>query len=335
MNSISRRTFVAGTGAFLGASILPYRARAADFTLRLGNDVPESHPIHKRLAEAAELVASDSGGRLAIQVFPNSQLGSSTDMFSQVRSGALDMMTVGSPLGSVVELAGITDIAFAFSRLEQAWEAGNGELGNHVRKIVSEKAGIVMFDKVWDFGGLHQITTSTKPIVEPGDLSGMKLRVPVTPIINSTFRALGSSPTAINYVEVYSALQTGVVDGQATSLALIETGRFYEVQKYLSMTGHSWSVAMLVASSNAWSQLPADLQEIVTARFNEAALKECDDILALNDQLRQSLADKGLTVNEVDQEPFRQALRDAGYYAEWKEKFGDEAWTLLEAHSDL
>ncbi len=335
MDRISRRKFVAGTGAILGASILPYRARAAEFTVRLGNDVPETHSIHKRLAEAAELVGTDTGGRLLIQVFPNSQLGSSVDMFSQVRSGALDMMTVGSPLGNAVELAAITDTAFAFSNVEQAWDAANGELGNYVRKIVSEQAGIVMFDQVWDFGGFHQTTTSTKPIMSPADFVGMKLRVPVTPLITSTFRALGASPVAINFVEVYSALQTGVADGQACPLALIETGRFYEVQKYLSLTGHIWSVAMLVANPGSWSRLPPDLQEIVRGRFNEAAQKQRDDSLTLNAQIQQSLADKGMVINEVEKGPFRQALKDAGYYAEWKEKFGEEAWTLLEKHADL
>ncbi len=334
MGRISRRKFVAGTGAVLGASILPHGARAAEFTLRFGNDVPETHSVHKRLVEAAELIGNDTGGRVLIQVFPNSQLGSSVDMFSQVRSGALDMMTVGSPLGNTVQLAAISDIAFAFSNIQQAWDAANGELGNYVRKIVSEQAGIVMFDQVWDFGGFHQTTTSTKPIVTPADFVGMKLRVPVTPLYTSTFRALGASPVSINYVEVYSALQTGVADGQENPLALIETGRFYEVQKYLSLTGHIWAVVMLVVNPGSWSRLPPDLQEIVRGRFNEAAQKQRDDSVALNAEIQQSLADKGLTINEVDKEPFRQALKDAGYYAEWKANFGEEAWALLEKYAD-
>jgi tripartite ATP-independent transporter DctP family solute receptor len=314
--------------------MLPYRARAAEFTLRLGNDVPETHSVHKRLVEAAGLIGTDTGGRVEIQVFPNSQLGSSVDMFSQVRSGALDMMTVGTPLGNTVQLASITGIAFAFPNLEQAWAAADGELGDHVRKVVSEQAGIVMFDQVWDFGGYRHTTTSTRPIVTPADFQGMKLRVPVTPLYNSTFRALGASPVSINYVEVYSALQTGVADGQENPLALIETGRFYEVQKYLSLTGHIWDAVTLVANPGSLSRLPADLQEIITARMNEAAKKQRQDSLDLNAQIQQSLADKGLIINEVEKEPFRQALKDAGYYTEWKGKYGEEAWALLEKYAD-
>lgn len=334
MNKISRRTVVAGAGALLGASILPYRARAAEFNIRVGNDVPETHSVHKRLVEAAEQIGADTGGRVQIQVFPNSQLGSSVDMFSQVRSGALDMMTVGTPLGNTIPLASITGVAFAFPTLERAWEAANGELGDHVRKVVSEQAGIIMFDQVWDFGGYRHTTTSTKPIVAPEDFAGMKLRVPVTPLYNSTFRALGASPVSINYAEVYSALQTGVADGQENPLALIETGRFYEVQKYLSLTGHIWDAVTLVANPGTWSSLPADLQEIVSNRMNEAARNQRQDSLALNAEIQQTLANSGLTVNEVDKEPFRKALRDAGYYTEWKEKYGEEAWALLEKYAD-
>lgn len=333
MDGITRRSLLAGAGA-LGSSFLFSRgAHAAEITLKLGHDVPESHTIHKRVVEAVANISRESGGRIAVQVFSNSQLGSSVDMLSQVRSGALELQIVGAPLGNTLQIASINATAFAFPSTTKAYEAMDGELGDHVRKTVAAKLGIVPFDKTWDFGGFRQITTSSKPIQAPGDLQGMKLRVPVTPLYNSTFRALGASPVSINYAEVYSALQTGVADGQENPLALIEAGRFYEVQKYCSLSNHIWETATLVANAGAWEKIPADLQAILRKSFGEAAVQQRQDAAEMNSKLQESLAGKGLVFNSVDPKPFQAALSAAGYYTEWQRKFGDEAWALLERYS--
>src|SRR5215204_2258345 len=186
MKKISRRTILSGASMVIGVQLLPTTSRAAEFTMRLGHDVPESHSIHKRLVEAAQEISKQTKERVEIQIFSNSQLGSSVDMLSQVRSGALDMMTVGTPLGNAVPLAGISALAFAFPNIERAWEAMDGDLGRHVRQVVSKQLRIVAFDRIWDFGGFRQITTSTKPINQPDDLKGMKIRLPVSPLYTST-----------------------------------------------------------------------------------------------------------------------------------------------------
>jgi tripartite ATP-independent transporter DctP family solute receptor len=185
---------------------------------------------------------------------------------------------------------------------------------------------------MWD-NGYRQITTSSKPITGPNDLKGMKLRVPVSPLFTSMFKALGTSPTAINFVEVYSALQTKLVDGQENPLALIDTAKFYEVQKYCSLTSHMWEGFWMVANRRSFEKLPDDLRATAQRLLNEGAVKQRADMVKLNANLESELKTKGLTFNTVDKKPFQEALRNAGFYAEWKGKFGDEAWAILEKYA--
>ena len=330
MGTISRRTILAGA-AMASASVLGRRAQAAEFNLKYGNDLPAAHPINKRAAEACDAIRAATNGRVDIQIFPNSQLGGSTDMLSQVRSGALDIFTVGSPLANLIPVSAIPSIAFAFPNFDGVWAAVDGDLGAHIRQQIGT-IGLIGFDKMWD-NGFRQITTSNKPINEPNDLKGLKLRVPVSPLFTSMFRALGTSPTAINFVEVYTALQTKVVDGQENPLALIDAAKFYEVQKFCSLTGHMWEGFWMVANKRNFEQLPQDLRATTTRLLNEGAVKQREDMAVLNATLETQLKGKGLTFNSVNKKPFQDALKAAGFYAEWRGKFGEEAWKVLERYS--
>ena len=188
------------------------------------------------------------------------------------------------------------------------------------------------FDKIWD-NGYRQITNSTRPINKPEDLKGMKLRVPPSPLWTSMFRAFDSAPTSINFAEVYSALQTKIVEGQENPLAIISTAKLYEVQKFCSITNHMWDGFWCLANKKSFERLPKDLQEIVERNINEAGLKQRVDVKALNDSLVGDMKAKGLQFNETDNEAFRAKLRSAGFYAEWHKKFGPEAWALLEKYT--
>jgi TRAP-type C4-dicarboxylate transport system substrate-binding protein len=134
----------------------------------------------------------------------------------------------------------------------------------------------------------------------------------------------------INFSEVYNALKTKFVDGQENPLSLIEANKFYEVQKYVSVTNHMWDGFWTLANGRAWAALPSVLQDIVAHNINEAALKERQDIRKLNESLRDNLAQTGMVFNATDPEKFRGTLRVAGFYTEWKEKYGPEAWTVFE-----
>jgi tripartite ATP-independent transporter DctP family solute receptor len=219
-------------------------------------------------------------------------------------------------------------MGFAFPDYATVWKAMDGELGAYVRSQIA-KANLVAMDKIWD-NGFRQTTSSTRPINTPDDLRGFKIRVPPSPLWTSMFKAFEAPPTSINFNEVYSSLQTKVVEGQENPLAIIATARLYEVQKFCSLTNHMWDGFWFLANRRAWERLPQDMRTIVAKHINAAGEKEREDVAKLNANLQKELAGKGLTFNQPDPVRFRDKLRQAGFYSEWKGKFGDEAWSILE-----
>ena len=333
MERITRKQFAAGaSAAFASIGIVRFRADAAEFTYKYANNLPLSHPMNLRAREAVDKIKQESGGRLEIQIFPNNQLGGDTDMLSQLRSGAIQFFTLsGLILATLVPVASINGIGFAFDDYKQVWAAMDGDLGAFVRAAVS-KAGLHAFDKVWD-NGYREMTSSTHPITSPADLKGFKIRVPVSPLWTSMFKAFGASPTGINFSEVYSALQTKVVEGQENPLAIIETAKLYEVQKYCSLSNHMWDGFWFLANQDAWNKLPKDLQEIAARNFNAAAVKERADVKALNDSLQAKLKGQGMVFNKPAAAPFREELAKAGFYSQWKASYGADAWAVLEKYA--
>ena len=328
MSVLNRRTLFVGAALPLFA-INTRPARAAEFTLKLANNAPVTHPQSIRQQEAAERIKAATNGAVDIQLFPNNQLGSDTDMLSQLRSGAIDFFSLsGLILSTLVPAASINGIGFAFKDYDTVWKAMDGKLGAHVRSEI-DKRGLIAFDRMWD-NGFRQITSSGRAVKGPADLKGFKIRVPVSPLWTSMFTALGASPISINFAEVYSALQTKIAEGQENPLTLIQIAKLYEVQKYCSMTSHMWDGFWMLGNAKGFAALPKDAQAIIAREFNAAALKERADIAALNGSVAADLKAKGLEFVEVDKPAFREALKTAGFYAEWKKKYGDEAWAILE-----
>jgi TRAP-type transport system periplasmic protein len=333
MQKSTRRDFLkTTTAAASGVAALGILTRpgdAAEFVFRYANNNVVAHPMNVRLREAVDKIKEESSGRMEVQIFPNSQLGGDTDMLSQLRTGAIQMFNLsGLILATYVKVASINGIGFAFKDYSQVWAAMDGPLGAYVRSAI-DKAGLYALETMWD-NGYRQVTSSTHPINTPDDLKGFKIRVPVSPLWTSMFKALGASPTSINISEVYSALQTKIVEGQENPLSLINLFKFYEVQKYVSLTNHMWDGFWTLANARAWADLPKDLQEIVERNINAAAVKEREDVRQLNESLQGELTQKGMTFNPTDTDKFRATLRAAGFYAEWKENYGPEAWAVLE-----
>ena len=331
MHLSRRRLLATGTSILAGAVAAPLVARAqqAQWTYKYANNLPDSHPMNVRAREMAAAIKDQTGGRFEMQIFPSSQLGSDTDTLSQIRSGGVEFFTLsGLILSTLVPAASINGLGFAFPSYDAVWRAMDGDLGAYIRAQIA-KSGLIAMEKIWD-NGFRQTTTSTKPIVTPDDFKGMKLRVPPSPLWTSMFKALDAAPASINFNEVYSALQTKIVDGQENPLAIISTAKLYEVQKYCSLTDHMWDGFWFLANQRAWEALPEDVRGIVAKNINTAGLKEREDVAELNATLQKSLAAKGLAFNQPDPAPFRDKLRAAGFYSEWRGKYGDEAWGLLE-----
>ena len=326
-----RRLLAVSSLTVLASTAVPRIARAqgAQWTYKYANNLPDAHPMNMRAREMAAAIKQETNGRFDLQIFPNSQLGSDTDTLSQIRSGGVEFFTLsGLILSTLVPAASINGMGFAFPDYDTVWKAMDGDLGTYIRAQIA-KANLIAMDKIWD-NGFRQTTTSTKPVQTPDDFRGMKLRVPVSPLWTSMFKALDASPASINFNEVYSALQTKIVDGQENPLAIISTAKLYEVQKYCSLTNHMWDGFWFLANRRAWESLPDDVRGIVAKHINAAGLKEREDVAKLNATLQQDLAAKGLVFNRPNPAPFRDKLRAAGFYTEWKSKYGDEAWALLE-----
>src|ERR1700692_975036 len=331
--SFSRRALLkaSAASAVMGSVGAPSVARAqqAEFTYKFANNLPDSHPLNTRAKEMSAAIKTETNGRVDVQIFPNNQLGADTDVLSQIRAGGVDFFTMsGLILATLVPAASINGMGFAFPDYPTVWKAMDGELGAYVRGQIA-KANLVAMEKIWD-NGFRQTTSSTRPITGPEDYKGFKIRVPVSPLWTSMFKAFDAAPASINFNEVYSALQTKIVEGQENPLALISTAKLYEVQKYCSLTTHMWDGYWFLANRRAWEKVPEDVRAIVAKNINAAALKERGDTEKLNGSLRGELASKGLVFNQPDVAPFREKLRSAGFYAEWKGKYGDQAWELLE-----
>src|ERR1700754_2331213 len=331
--SFSRRALLKATAAsaVMGGIGAPFVARAAqaEFTYKFANNLPDSHPLNTRAKEMSAAIKAETDGRVDVQVFPNNQLGSDTDVLSQLRSGGVEFFTIsGLILATLVPAASINGMGFAFPDYPTVWKAMDGDLGAYVRGQIA-KATLVAMDKIWD-NGFRQTTSSTKPINGPDDYKGFKIRVPVSPLWTSMFKAFDASPASINFSEVYSALQTKIVEGQENPLALISAAKLYEVQKYCSLTNHMWDGFWFLMNRRAWAALPDDIKAIVTKHVNDAAVKERADTEKLNASVKDELAGKGLLFNQPDPAPFREKLRSAGFYAEWKGKYGEQAWEILE-----
>jgi tripartite ATP-independent transporter DctP family solute receptor len=329
----TRRMLLAGAAAALPlCAIRTRRAEAAEFTYKLATGQDPSHPVNKRSQEAIDRIQAATGGRLEIKLFPANQLGSDTDLLGQVRNGGVEFFNeAASILATLVPAAGLVNIGFAFTSSAQIYGAMDGALGKYIREQIA-KAGLLTMSPSWA-NGFREITSSTKPIRTPDDLAGFKLRVPASPILTSLFQALGAGPTPINFNELYSALQTKLVSGEENPLPIIATAKLYEVQQYCSLTNHVWDGYWILGNRRAFQRLPADIQDIVQREFTQAGRDERDDIDRLSGTLRQSLTEAGLKFVDADGEAFRAKLKASSFYKDWRGKFGDEAWALLEAVS--
>jgi tripartite ATP-independent transporter DctP family solute receptor len=334
MKKMTRRGLLGTVSAACATAILGKNASAAaEFDFKLGVNTPDTHPLTVRLMEAAREAGMRSSGRLNITVFSNSQLGGDPEMLSQLRAGGIDLLAAPSmTLSTLVPLSGLPSVGFAFQSYDQVWAAMDGGVGDIVRDAIT-KTGIVPMKRMWD-NGFRQITSSSnRQLNSVDDLKGFKIRVPVTALLTSLFSGLGALPSSISYSELYSALQTHIVEGQENPLAQVATGKLYEVQKYCALSNHCWSGYWVIGNRRTLSGLPPDLTEILNESFDAAALKERADLVEMDRSLQAELAAKGMLFTKPDPVQFRAALVKAGFYGQWQKTYGVEAWARLETYT--
>jgi len=332
--TLTRRSFLSA-GALGSAAVFVRSLKAADYTFNQFHNQPATSSLHRRLVEMWNAIRVETNGRVEADVFPENRglPGSDPAALQMLVSGEIQFFTLmGGILANVVPSAEVQQVPFSFRSAAEAHRAMDGALGAYLRAEMAAK-GIFGFPiGVFD-NGMRQIASSTRPIVVPGDLAGIRMRVPAGDIFAETFRALGAEPVTLNVNAIYDGLKTGTVEAQENPLAVVDQFKLYEVVRYVSMTNHMWSGFNLMAHLPTWKRLPGDIKTIVERNAAKAVRAERADQESLNAGLRAALTRRGLIFNDVTQAPFRVNL--SGLYTTWKGRLGTKCWSLLQAASDL
>jgi tripartite ATP-independent transporter DctP family solute receptor len=306
MNRKYKKLLGLAVGMAMGLTV---SAQAADkLVLRLGFETSLDSAQGVGAKEMAKVAEVLSKGKIEIQLFPDSKLGTGPQMIEMVRKGELDLFQGGAGMFSSMEPRfNVFDIPYLFDTVEQAYKALDGKFGREMLSTL-EAHGLKGLS-FWE-NGIRSVTNNVRPIVKPDDLVGLKMRVmPANPVHVTLWKALGAEPTPLPFGEIYGALKSGRLDGQEHPIAPIYGGKFYEVQKYLSMTRHMYGPLIQIANLEKFKALPKRTQSILlrASRDGAAAQRKFS-----NDNETKFIADmkaKGVAVNEPDTAPFRAKAR--------------------------
>ena len=294
---------------------------APKYVLKLGHVAEPAKPYAQAGVKFAELVYEKTNGEVEIQVFPSSQLGNQRDLVEGLTLGTVDMtLTSTAVLGNFHEQVAVFDLPFIFRNRSHAFKALD-TVGMEIAKGLEPKGLKVL---AYFENGVRNMTNNVRPIRKPEDMKGLKIRVMEQPIYIAMMKALGANPTPMAFGELFTALQKGVVDGQENPAAHIYTKRFFEVQKYISLTEHTYSAEPLVISMITWNKLTPEQQKILQEAANEA--KDWQRQLAIDleqgywDKIRES--GKCEIITDVDKEAFRKATKPV--WKQFESKVGKE-----------
>ncbi|MDM0106889.1 TRAP transporter substrate-binding protein [Variovorax sp. J22R24] len=295
----------------LMASGLAFAQQAVKLTL--GHGAAPGNPRHEAAVKFADTVKAKTNGRYEIQVAHSAQLGDDAAMVTALRSGSLDISanSQGAMANVVPEYAAL-GLPFLFADIQKAWQLLDGPIGEDLSKRTAAKGMVVL--GYWD-NGIRHVTNSKRPIKAPADVKGLKLRTPPDAMTMDIMQALGADAQQIKFSELYVALQQGVVDGQENPLTNISSAKLYEVQKYLSLTGHKYETNPFVMSKRSWDKLsPAD-QKVFTEAAAEATQVQRKLSKEADEKLVAELKGKGIQIDTVDRKAFAEATKSV--YTKW------------------
>ncbi len=299
---------------FLAAAVVALAAAGGNDaradTLRFAHVYEVGHPLHQAALDAAALFEERTGGRHSMEVFPASSLGKEADLNESLSLGTVDVIYTGAGFaGSIYGPASMTDFPFTLRNLKH-WEAYyDSDVWAEVAQGYADTTGGNVVAAVSYYGSRH--VTSNKPILTPGDMEDLKIRVPNAPAYVLFPAAVGANPTPMAFAEVYLALQQGVVDAQENPLPTIQAKRFHEVQSDINLTGHITNSTFTVVSGLRLMQLSDEDREILHGVLDETADWVTEQIVASEAELVGWFRDQGVNVNEVDRGPFIAAVAPA------------------------
>jgi len=284
-----------------------FGGEAADYTMRVSTNHPADHPTSAALNKFAEELKTKSDGRIELKVYTGAVLGEETEVIEQCRQGAIDFVRVSAGnMSSFVPTMDIFSVPYLFRDAKHYWTVLNGEIGKQIFASLEEKnmKGIVFYD-----GGARSFYNRIKPIKTPADMKGMKIRVMPSKIMLATIEALGATATSTSFAEVYSAMQTGVIDGAENSVISLLTMNHFEVAKFFSLDEHMRIPDMIVMSLDKWNSMPKDLQTVI---IDAAKVLQAFQLKAWAEEETKSMEAvkaKGEQVNEVDKAAFQEAVK--------------------------
>lgn len=295
--------------------------------LKLNHVQSNTDPVQEAFLQLADMVKERSNGSIEIQVYANSELGSNKDNLEQVANGA-SIIAVGDTgfLADYVPDIGIMNGPFLYGSYEDLLKLTESGWYGQMEDACS-KQGIKLLAMNWYFGERHII--SKKPINTPSDMKGLKIRVPSNTMWTATMESLGAAPTTIQWSEVYSALDQGVVDAAEAPLATIYTSKLQEAAKNIAMTGHFTGIIGLEMSQSVWDSMSASQQSVLEECIKEVGMTYSENVIASEQEWREKLESEGVVFTDVDREPFREASASVyTKFPEWSDGLYD---TILEA----
>lgn len=230
----------------------------------LNKDDPFDNPTGAMATVFKSLVEAGTNGSVMVQTFPSGQLGKDKDVVQQVKGGVIQagIHSVGG-FASVYPLIGVLDVPFAFPNISKTYEVFDGPFGKKLAADIDKRTGLHTLG-FGDSGGFFHLTNSKRPIHTPADMKGVKIRTMGLDTHKAIITAMGGQPAAIAWSEVYTALQTGVADGQMNPIPIIAFAKFQEVQKYLTLSGHIFAPYVWVMNADFWNSLTASEKDVVT-----------------------------------------------------------------------
>ncbi len=306
-----------------GSSEKPKAAARPATVLKISNGINEQHPTYLACKEFEKIVESKLPGKYDVQVYANAQLGDDVRATEAVRMGTLEMVaTSASPLTGLVPEFNVFDLPFIVPSEKAADAIYDGPIGAKLAALLEPK-GIKLL--AYYENGFRQLTNSVREVKSPADLKGMKVRTMQNPIHLAAWRALGANPTPMPFSEVFTAMQQKTIDGQENPIPTIYLSKFYEVQKYVTLTGHVYGPHILLINKKMFDSFPAEDQKIILEAAQASAKFQRETNRKMNRDFIAELKKAGMTVTELTPEQvkaFQEAVKPV--YDEWIPKIGKD-----------
>lgn len=300
-------------------------ATAQEHEFRVSMPGNEESIAYKSVERFDEVLSEMTEGAIKLNLFANSALGDQESSLEAMQTGLLDMATIETPITSVVPELGATALPYIFSGRDHVAAALDGEAGKKIEAMLVAKG---LRPVAFLEGGFRQITNNVRPIHTPEDLEGVKMRTPGSNLRIKIFNHYGANASPLPFAELYSALQTGVFDGQENPVIWAKSQKFYEVQDYLSLTNHLYTVTYLLISEDDWQALTPEQQDAMLKAGDAAEEYSVELGTKADEEIVTFLEEQGMKVNEADIEAFTQASTQI--WEEWAAEQSEEAQELID-----